>query len=266
MKNKNIGLIILVLLALCASGMLGWYIGKQQVLKEEEDNTPKVTENEKKEEEETPVPEVKPVAVDFNKVSVNEDLNYLVQVFLYGYVGDNSETIILESRRNNTNILDAKTKLKMAWAFGSKEIDKSKVYYEATPDGEGATGSLGIDFTAFKEYYKTIFGEELPSNTDYSVLGYDKDSLKNNVLYGVMATGGLEPLIAFKAVSLTQTGNVYELKTDAIYFEDALDNEKSAAYLEASNITYPESSILYHVTFTYEKVNNVNVLKSIVAY
>lgn len=269
MKSNKIIMIILIIILMGACGLLGWYFGFNQASlnnskNNEKENQQQVEkEDSNKESESTNESEI----VNFNKEEANDYLEGLLLAYQVVYIADD-DTIIEPSRRNQTELLDAKTKLKLAWyyVFGKGSSDKYKE--ELNPYGEEVTGSDGVELNFFKEFYKKMFDEELPENTDYSVLGYDKDMIKNNYLYGIRASGIPNIYTAFKANSITKIGDNYELLIDVIH-EDVDDNDDNSTidqYLESKITSYPSEFIIYHIKITYKIINNNYVMKSIVAY
>lgn len=268
MKSNKIAMVILVLILMGACGLLGWYLGSNQASlnnskNNEKENQQQVEEDPNKDSESPSEPEI----INFNKEEANNYLEGLLSAYQVVAIADD-DTIIGPSRRNQTELLDAKTKLKLAWfyVFGEASSDKQKE--ELNPYGEEVTGSDGIELNFFKEFYKKMFDEELPENTDYSILGYDKDMIKDNYLYGIRASGIPKLYTAFKANSITKIGDNYELLIDVIH-EDVDDNDDNSTidpYLESNITSYPNQFIIYHIKITYKIINNNYVMKSMVAY
>ena len=259
--KKKVLLIIAFIALLVASFVGGWYLGTQQLQKEpikEEDKS--IKENE--------TPEIKPEVISFNKVEANEEMNALMSAFVLNNIADDKETIISVNRRNNTEILNNEVKLKLAWFYVFDNADPTKIMDEATPSGEEVTGSAGVDFAYFKDFYKTMYGEDLPEQTDYSILGYEKDAIKDNILYGASSSGMATIPTAFKANSITKVDDTYELVIDVIHDEVLEDTgeEPIYDYIEADNVEYPKELIIYNIKITYKIVNNKYILESIVAY
>lgn len=256
-SKPKYGLMILIILLICGAGVLGWYLGSQSKdkVKGEKNETKEETP---KEETESP----KETNVTFDKSKANEYL----KTFSIGLVTldfANEDNIIPKDKRNNSNLLDANAKLKLGWyyLFVDGHYDSSKVYEEVSPDGEGETGDYGVDLTYFKNLYKELFDEEIPSNADYTILGF-KTPIKNNILYGSMYTGMPVTDVVLKANSITLKDNQYELLIDVLEFKS---QEDIGEYDNPSTITYDESLISYKIKVTYE-VKSSYVLKSIVAY
>lgn len=267
--NKKVLLTFLIFLLLVASCALGFFLGTEYANKE--NNTPKVEEKTEKEEEKEEVEEEPKVPqvenITFNKEKTNEALDTFMLAFQMTGLNDD-DTIIGPSRRNQTELLDAKTKLKLAWYYVFKSGNSDKIKYDASPSGEEITGSAGVDLELYKSFYQSMYCEELPTNPDYTVLGYSKDSVKNNILYGTMASGVATIYTAFKANSITKTDDNYELIVDVIHEDVKEDDENPTieTYLENNQLSYPSNLVIYHLKITYKIENNKYLMKSIVAY
>ncbi len=271
-KKKNLS-IVLVIILLVVSCAFSFYLGVRNANKDIQEEKQAEKQSEKQEEKEPVVesepeePVEKPEVVSFDKVKANEGLDTFMLAFQTTGMNDD-ETIIGTSRRNKVELLDNKTKLKLAWYYIFKSGNSDKIMMDASPDGEEVSGSAGVELNFFKEFYKKMFGSDLVGTVDYSVLGYDKDAVKNNILYGTMASGMSEIPTAFKASSITKTNDVYELVIDVIYedVEDDLEEAKIYPYLDSEKVSYPAELVIYHVKITYKIVENNYVIQSMVAY
>ena len=264
--NKKVLLTCLIVILLVATCTIGFFLGRDYANKEAENTTKVEEKNEEKNEEEQPE-EPKPETIFFDKIKANNELNTFMMAFPTTGMNDD-DTIIASNRRNNVELLDAKTKLRLAWYYVFKSGSTDKLKYDASPSGEEVSGSAGVDFSYFKEFYQSMFDEALPTNPDYTVLGYSTDYLKDNIIYGTMASGLPTIYTAFKAASITKTNDNYELIIDVIHEDNPEDDENAIInqYLENDKNDYPTNLVIYHLKVTYKIVNNKYILKSLVAY